>query len=94
MLADAGGNAVITGNIGPDAATVLEAAGIKTFLCNSGTVREVLQHYRNGTLAEASGHTVSSHFGSGGLGSAGGAGRGRGMGGGQGDGRGGGRGRR
>jgi predicted Fe-Mo cluster-binding NifX family protein len=105
MLADAGVNAVITGNIGPNASNVLETAGIKTYLCNAGTVREALQHYRNGLLAEASGSTVSSHFGSGGLGS-GGAGMGRGMGGGmgggmgqgrgggQGGGRGGGRGRR
>jgi predicted Fe-Mo cluster-binding NifX family protein len=97
MLADAGVNAVITGNIGPNASNVLEAAGIKTYLCNAGTVGEVLQHYHNGLLAEASGSTVSSHFGSGG-----GAGMGRGMGGGmgqgraggQGGGRGGGRGRR
>jgi len=92
MLADAGVNAVITGNIGPNASNVLEAAGIKTYLCNSGTVPEVLQHYRNGLLVEASGSTVSSHFGSGGMGSGGGAGMGRGMGGGMGQGRGGGQG--
>ena len=96
MLADAGVNAVITGNIGPNASSVLEAAGIKTYLCNSGTVREVLQQYRNGLLAESSGHTVSSHFGNGGLGRGGGAGMGRGMGrgmgGGMGQGRGGGQG--
>ena len=91
MIADAGVDAVITGNLGPNASSVLEAAGIKTFLCNSGTIREVLQHYRNGLLSEASGHTVSSHYGSGGLGR-GGAGMGRGMGGGMGQGRGGGRG--
>ena len=91
MIADAGVDAVITGNIGPNASSVLEAAGIKTFLCNPGTIREVLQHYRNGLLPEASGHTVSSHYGSGGLGR-GGAGMGRGMGGGMGQGRGGGRG--
>ena len=90
MLADAGVNAVITGNIGPNASSVLEAAAIKTYLCNTGTVREVLQEYRNGRLAESSGHTVSSHFGSGGTG--GGAGMGRGMGGGMGQGRGGGQG--
>jgi len=91
MIADAGVNAVITGNIGPNASSVLETAGIKTYVCNSGTIIEVLQHYRNGLLAEASGHTVSSHFGSGGLGR-GGAGMGRGMGGGMGGGMGRGRG--
>jgi predicted Fe-Mo cluster-binding NifX family protein len=92
MIADAGVNAVITGNIGPNASSVLETAGIKMYLCNSGTISEVLQHYRNGLLAETSGHTVSSHFGSG-LGR-GGAGMGRGMGQGKGGGSGGGRGRR
>jgi predicted Fe-Mo cluster-binding NifX family protein len=92
MLADAGVNAVITGNIGPNASNVLEAAAIKTYLCNTGTVREVLQEYRDGRLAESSGHTVSSHFGSGGTGGGAGAGMGRGMGGGMGQGRGGGQG--
>lgn len=94
ILADAGVNAVITGNIGPNASNVLKAAGIKTYLCNAGTVREALQHYRNGLLAEASGSTVSSHFGSGGLGNGGGAGMGLGMGGGMGQRRGGGQGGR
>lgn len=84
MLADAGVNAVITGNIGPNATSVLKAAAIKTYLCNSGTVREVLTHYRDGVLAEASGNTVGSHSGGGGLGRGGGAGTGRGMGGGMG----------
>lgn len=96
MLADAGVNAVITGNIGPNASSVLEVAGIKIYLCNSGSVHEVLQQYRNGLLAETSGHTVSSHFGDRGLGRSGGAGMGqgmgRGMGGGMGQGRGGGQG--
>jgi predicted Fe-Mo cluster-binding NifX family protein len=94
MLADAGVNAVITGNIGPNASNVLEAAGIKTYLCNTGTVGEVLQEYRNGGLAESSGHTVSSHFGSEAMGRGMGGGMGQGRGGGQGGGRGGGRGRR
>ena len=62
MLADAGVSAIITGNIGPNAATVLEAAGIKTYLCNTGTVGEVLQEYRNGRLSEASGHSVRCPF--------------------------------
>jgi len=96
MLADAGVNAVITGNMGPNASNVLKVAGIKIYLCNSGTVDEVLQQYRNGLLAETSGHTVSSHFGDRGLGRSGGAGMGqgmgRGMGGGMGQGSGGGQG--
>ena len=71
---------------------VAHGLGIKNTITDKGTVREALQHYRNGLLAEASGSTVSSHFGSGGMGSGGGAGMGRGMGGGMGQGRGGGQG--
>ncbi len=88
MLADAGVRAIITGNIGPNAATVLEAAGIKTYLCNSGTVGEVLQEFRTGRLSEASGHSVNAHFGGGGLGRGGGMGQGMGRGGGGGRGQG------
>ena len=88
MLADAGASAIITGNIGPNAATVLKAAGIKTYLCNSGTVGEVLQEFRNGRLSEASGHSVNAHFGGGGLGRGGGMGQGMGRGGGGGRGQG------
>ena len=94
MLADAGVNAIITGNLGPNASSVLETAGIKTYLCNSGTVGDVLQQYRNGLLAESAGHTVSSHFGDGGLDIGRGPGTGRGLGGGMGQGRGGGQGGR
>ena len=85
-LADAGVKAVITGNIGPNASSVLETAGIKTYLCKTGTIRDVRQYYLDGLLAEASGHTVGAHFGGGGLGRGGGAGMGRGMGGGMGGG--------
>jgi predicted Fe-Mo cluster-binding NifX family protein len=90
MVANSGVAAVLTGNLGPNAADTLAAAGVKTYLGISGTVREVLQQYKAGQLQEASGPTVQSHFGTGGMG--GGAGRGMGGGRGMGRGRGGGRG--
>ena len=86
MVANSGVAAVITGNLGPNASDTLKAAGVKTYLGVSGTVREVLQQYKAGHLQEASGPTVESHFGTGGMG--GGAGAGRGMGRGRGGGRG------
>jgi len=87
MVVNSGVNSVITGNLGPNAADTLAAAGLKTYLGVSGTVREALQQYKSGQLQESSGPTVESHFGTGGVGGGAGAGRGTGRG------RGGGRGR-
>ena len=94
MVVNSGAGAVITGNLGPNAADTLAAAGVKTYLGASGTVRQALEQYKTGQLRESSGPTVESHFGTGGVGGRAGAGRGmgRGMGGGKGGGRGSGRG--
>ena len=78
MVANAGVDAVITGNLGPNASDTLEAAGLKVYLGVRGTVRQALQQYKAGHLKEASGPSVESHFGTGGMG--GGTGAGRGMG--------------
>ena len=95
MVANSGVAAVITGNLGPNAADTLAAAGVKTYLGASGTVREALQKYKAGQMRESSGPTVASHFGTGGIGGGGPSGRGmgRGAGGGPGRGTGGGSGR-
>ena len=87
MVANSGVDAVITGNLGPNAADTLAATGLKVYLGVAGTVREALQQYKAGQLQETSSPTVESHFGTGGVGGGAGAGRGRGRG------RGGGRGR-
>lgn len=84
MVVNSGAGAVITGNLGANAADTLAAAGVKTYFGASGTVREALQQYKTGQLRESSGPTVESHFGTGGVGggagAGGGMGRGRGMG--------------
>ena len=84
MLADAGVNAVITGNIGPNAINVLKAAGIKAYHCGPGTVRKALQKCRDGGLQETSGYKVGAQSGGGGWNRGGGGGAGRGLGGGSG----------
>jgi predicted Fe-Mo cluster-binding NifX family protein len=61
-----GVSAVITGNLGPNAASTLSAAGIKVHLVPGGTVREVTETFKAGKLPEATGSTVPSHFGMGG----------------------------
>ena len=96
MVARSGAEVVITGTLGPNAADTLSAAGVKTYLRASGTVREVLEQYKAGQLQESKGPTVEKHFGTGGVAAGTNAGRsldgGRGMGRGMGTGRGMGRG--
>ena len=57
--------AVITGNFGPNAFRVLQAAKIKMYSGVSGTVREAIEKYKNGRLAETSSPDVQSHYGMG-----------------------------
>jgi predicted Fe-Mo cluster-binding NifX family protein len=61
-----GANTLITGNLGPNAASALSASGIKVYLVSGGTVKEVTEAYKSGTLKEGSGATVPPHFGMGG----------------------------
>jgi predicted Fe-Mo cluster-binding NifX family protein len=58
-----GANAVITGNLGPNAASALSASGIKVYLAPGGTVKDVIEGYKAGSLREAGGATVAPHFG-------------------------------
>jgi predicted Fe-Mo cluster-binding NifX family protein len=95
FLASKGVTAVITGNCGPNAVQTLSAAGIELFGGQAGTVREVVERFKNGHLKPTSEATVDSHFGmnaQAGFGPGGGMGGGRGMGRGMGGGRGTGRG--
>jgi len=49
-------DAVITGNVGPNAFMVLSGSGIKIFLANSRmSVRDVFKEYQEGKLQEAKG---------------------------------------
>lgn len=54
---------VITGNIGPNAFETLTAANIKVITGASGSIKEVLQQYKNNELKETEQPTVQSHFG-------------------------------
>jgi len=66
LVVQKGVNALITGNLGPNAASALSASGIKVYLVPGGTVKEVTESYKSGTLKEVSGSTVPPHFGMGG----------------------------
>lgn len=90
MVADRGVEAVITGNVGPNAYRVLETAGVRIFTGASGTAEEALAAYNSGSLTSAGSATVEEKFGMGGGGSGTGTGGGAGGGGGAGAGPGGG----
>jgi predicted Fe-Mo cluster-binding NifX family protein len=61
-VAKKGCKAVITGHLGPKAFTVLNRAGIKGYNCQSGTVQEAIEKYKNGQLTEISSPDVKGHW--------------------------------
>jgi predicted Fe-Mo cluster-binding NifX family protein len=85
FVASKGAQAVVTGNVGPNAVQTLSAAGVEVFMGQSGTVREVMENYTRGKIRSTSTHNVADHYG---MGSGAGMGRGMGMGRGGGMGRG------
>ena len=85
FVASKGAKAVITGNVGPNAVQTLSAAGVETFVGQSGTVREAMERYTKGEINSTSTPNVADHYG---MGSGAGMGRGMGMSGGRGMGRG------
>ena len=74
-------NAVLTGNVGPNAFNVLQAAGVTMYPVSAGSVREAVEALRSGRLQPVS--RATSGMG-GGMGRGGGRGMGQGMGGGMG----------
>jgi predicted Fe-Mo cluster-binding NifX family protein len=64
-VANLGVKVVITGNVGPNAFSVLSAAGIKIVTGVSGSVREAVEKYKKGQLKEIGNPTVGGHFGMG-----------------------------
>jgi len=63
MLAAQGVNAVVTGNVGPNAVRALQAAGVRIYLSPGGSVKEVTDLYTQGKLTEVQGPSVPSHSG-------------------------------
>jgi predicted Fe-Mo cluster-binding NifX family protein len=57
-----GAIAVVTGNVGPKAFRVLNAAGIKVYLGSAMTVEEAVVKFKAGELPEVSAATVEGHW--------------------------------
>ncbi len=57
-----GAQAVITGNVGPKAFRVLDAAGVKVFLVKDGSVAEAITQFKKGELSETKASNVEGHW--------------------------------
>jgi len=88
LMAEKGVQAILTGNVGPNAFQTLSAAGLQIITGVTGTIKEAIQRFKSGQFQPVSGATVPDHFGVGGGGGFPGGGMGAGMGRGMGGGRG------
>ncbi len=61
-VANSGAEAVITGNCGPKAFSVLRSAGVKVYVGASGTVRQAIENFRKGSLSPADSPNVEGHW--------------------------------
>ena len=83
LVAGKGVEAILTGNVGPNAFQTLQAAGIKVITGVTGLVKDAIEKYKKEDINPTSGATVPGHFGMQGpqpSGTGMGAGMGRGMG--------------
>jgi predicted Fe-Mo cluster-binding NifX family protein len=60
-----GAQAVLTGNLGPNAFGVLQAAGVPGYLVAEGTVRHAVEAHQAGELRPMAGANVAGHAGMG-----------------------------
>lgn len=58
-----GVQAIVTGNVGPNAFNVLQAAGVEVYPFDGGTVRQAVEAYREGRLQPVRGATGAQHGG-------------------------------
>jgi predicted Fe-Mo cluster-binding NifX family protein len=63
LVIDKGVQAVLTGNIGPNAFAVLNAAGIKIYTGVSGTVQDAVDAFSGGALKPVGAPTAAAHAG-------------------------------
>jgi len=79
-----GAEAIITGNVGPNAVQTLSATGVKIFMGQTGSVREAVERYKRGDIKPQGSPNVDNHYGmdggASGMGRMCGMGRGMGMG--------------
>lgn len=83
FVVEQGAQAVVTGNMGPNAFSVFQSAGIPIYLFGGGSVRQAVEAFQAGQLPGAGEASAPAHAGMGmgrGMGRGAGMGAGRGMG--------------
>jgi predicted Fe-Mo cluster-binding NifX family protein len=63
LMSEKGVDAVLTGNVGPNAFQTLDAAGIHVVTGVSGTLKDAILKYKKGEIKPGTKPTVDSHFG-------------------------------
>jgi predicted Fe-Mo cluster-binding NifX family protein len=63
FVVNEGAKAVLTGNLGPNAFDVLQAAGVPGYLVQEGTVRGAVEAYKAGRLQAMGSANVAAHAG-------------------------------
>ena len=58
-----GVEAIVGGNVGPNAISVLQAANVPLYLFDGGSVRQAVEAFKKGELREAMGASVADHSG-------------------------------
>ena len=61
-IANLGVEAVVTGNVGPNAFKTLNAANVKIFLAEKQTVAEAVESFKAGKLKEVDNANVEGHW--------------------------------
>ncbi len=61
-IVNLGAEAVITGNIGPNAFKTLSAANVKVYLSKAKTVQEAMESFKAGELDEVKHANVEGHW--------------------------------
>ena len=66
FVVNQGAKAVLTGNLGPNAMDVLQAADVPGYLIADGTVRQAVEQFKEGRLQPMPAGNVAAHSGMGG----------------------------
>lgn len=62
-VVNSGARAVLTGNLGPNAFAVLQAAGVPGYLVSEGTVRQAVEAFQSGRLPAMGQASAADHAG-------------------------------